>query len=234
MVTQVKDQTISAQRLPDTPSKPFGLSYPELISAVVVLIFLIFVLTYYFTTLGPAQAEVNNLQRQLEALKKTEIELMANANKRVEEQTDLGKAALDSLETFKSSRLRALAVGRIALINDINALAKKHSVQLTSGIGMDLDSADEKPEADKKGADKKKDIKLLGVFPNLKTRFTVSGDYAKLRTFISELEANKQFLTIDSLNLIAIKQGDGERSRRRAGPSGIGLSIEMTAFFYPQ
>jgi len=35
--------------------------------------------------------------------------------------------------------LRPLASGRIALINEINALAKKHNVQLTSGIDMPVE-----------------------------------------------------------------------------------------------
>jgi len=34
-----------------------------------------------------------------------------------------------------------LASGRIALINEINALAKKHNVQLTSGIDMPVEKA---------------------------------------------------------------------------------------------
>jgi hypothetical protein len=234
MATQVKVPANRAQKLPAVVSKPFGLSYPELLAAGVVLLFSIFVLTYYFTTLGPAKAEVSELGKQLEALKKSEAEMTSNSQKPVETQVDMGKAALESLEGFKSSRLRALSVGRIALINDINALAKKHSVQLTSGIDMSLDSGEDKLELDDKGTNKKKSSGLLDIFPNLKTRFTVGGDYAKLRAFISELEANKQFLTIDALNLAAIRQGEGERSRRRNSASGIGLSIELTAFFYPQ
>lgn len=232
MSTHVKEQTISARRLSATSSKPFGLSYPELISAVAVALFMVFVVTYYFTTLGPAQSEVNDLQKQLDGLKKTEADLMAHIQKPAEAQTDQGKAALESLEDFKSSRLKILKAGRIALINDLNALAKKHSVQLTSGISMNLDPADEKIEDDKKGTGKK-GISLAGIFPNLHARFTVAGEYAKLRAFISELEANKQFMTINSLGLAAIKEGS-ERSRKRAEVSGIGLSIDMTAFFYPQ
>jgi hypothetical protein len=233
MITQVKEPVLKAQRLSATSSKPFGLSYPELISAAVVLLFMVFVATYYFTTLGPAQSEVNGLEKQLDGLKKTEAELIAASQKPVEQPVDMGKAALESLEEFKSSRLKALTAGRIALINDINALAKKHSVQLTSGINMNLDNPDEKIEDDKTGGGKKRSTQLLGAFPNLKTRFTVAGDYAKLRAFISDLESNKQFMTVDSLNLTAIREGS-ERSRRRNAPSGIGLSIELTAFFYPQ
>lgn len=234
MVTQVKEQTVRAQKFSSVSAKPFGLSYPELISAAVVLLFMVFVLVYYFQTLGPSQSEAKDLQKQLEGLKKTEAELTANLQKPFEQPIDMGRAALDSLEDFKSSRLKPLKVGRITLINDINALAKKHSVQLTSGIDMSLENKDAKVEDDKKGAKKKGGEDLLSVFPNLKTRFTVAGEYAKLRAFISELEANKQFITIDSLNLAAIREGGGERSRKRNVVSGIGLSIDLTAFFYPQ
>jgi hypothetical protein len=234
MVTHVKEQPVKAQKLPFASSKPFGLSYPELISAAVVLLFTVFVLTYYFTTLGPAQSELKNLQNQLDGLKKTEALMTADLLKPVEQQTDVGKTALDSLEYFKSSRLKPLKVGRITLINDINALAKKNGVQLTSGIDMNLDNTDMEVEEEKKSDKKKSSGKFLSVFPNVKTRFTVAGDYVKLRAFISELESNKQFITIDALNLAAIREGGGERSRKRNVVSGIGLSIEMTAFFYPQ
>ena len=74
MFTQVKAPTVKAQKFSSAASKPFGLSYPELISAMVVLLFLVFVLMYYFTTLGPLQSEVNSLQKQLDGLKKTEAD----------------------------------------------------------------------------------------------------------------------------------------------------------------
>jgi hypothetical protein len=234
MVTNVKAQTVKAQSSSSRIAKPFGLSYPELISAAVVLLFSIFVLTYYFTTLGPLQSEVNNLQKQLDLLSKTEKDLAADIKKPVEQQSDQGRAALESLEEFKSSRLKPLRVGRITLINEINALSKKHGVQLTSGIEMNLDTAEAKVADDKKSKESKSVDTLLNVFPNLKARFTVAGDYAKLRAFISELESNKQFLTIDELNLQAIRESSGERSRRQNRISGIGLSIDLTAFFYPQ
>ncbi len=234
MVTQVKEQTVKAKKFSTSSSKPFGLSYPELISAVVVVLFIVFVLTYYFTTLGPLQSEVRDLQKQVDGLKKTEADMINNSQKLVEQQSDMGSAALESLEEFKSSRLKPLRVGRITLINEINGLAKKHAVQLTSGIDMNLDTADTKIEDDKKDDKKASSRSFLSVFPNVKARFTVAGDYAKLRAFISELESNKQFLTIDSLNLTALREGGGEGSRKKTAVSGIGLAIDLTAFFYPQ
>lgn len=237
MAIQVKERTVTA--LPASrfkSAKPFGLGYAELIAAVVVTMFCVMTLIYYMTTVSPLRSEVGGLQKQLDDLKKIEADMTAKSQVKPETQIDLGRAALSSLEDFKSSRLKPLSVGRIALINDINALAKKHAVQLSSGIDMNMDRAELQSE-DGRGGKAKTPGKLVGVFPNLKLRFTVAGEYAKLRGFINELESNKQFITIDSLNLIAIRdnQGGEGRSRRRVATlSGIGLSIEMTAYFYPQ
>jgi hypothetical protein len=235
MVTQIKERTTKAQASSQrTTAKPFGLSYAELIAATVVLLTIVGALIFFFTTLRPAQVEIKELQKQLDVLTKAEAEVSSQIQKKPEATVDTGKEALDSLENFKSSSLKPLTIGRIALINDINALAKKHNVQLTSGLDMNLDRADSQTEDDKNAATKQKSNKLLSVFPNLKIRFTVAGEYAKLRSFISELEANRQFITIDSLNLAAIKDTDGSKSKRRSVLTGIGLSVEMTAFFYPQ
>lgn len=238
MAIQVKERTVSAKPTPRRQSaRPFGLSYAELIALVVVTLFGVSTLIYYLTTISPLRSDLSGLKTQLDGLKKTEADMIARSKQKPEQQIDMGKAALASLEDFKSSRLKPLTVGRIALINDINALAKKHNVQLSSGIDMNLDRGESQTETDQKGGKVKRSEKLLSVFPNLKLRFTVAGDYGKLRAFISELETNKQFTTIDSLSLIAIRDtqgGEGRNRRRAATLSGIGLSIEMTAFFYPQ
>jgi hypothetical protein len=238
MAIQVRERTVTTQPAAlKRSAKPFGLSYAELIAAILVTIFCVSTMVYYMTTVRTLQSDLNGLQNQLEGLKKTDIEMLAKSQQKPEQPVDLGKAALASLEDFKSSSLKSLSVGRIALINDINALAKKHAVQLTSGIDMNMDRADVQTDPDKKGSKVQKADKLLSVFPNLKMRFTVAGEYPKLRSFISELETNKQFITIDSLSLIAIRDtqgGEGRNRRRVATISGIGLSVEMTAYFYPQ
>jgi hypothetical protein len=238
MAIQVKERTVTTKSAPRQRfNRPFGLGYAELIALVAVTLFCVSTLIYYLTSISPLRSDLSGLKTQLDGLKKTEDDLIARSKQKPEQQVDMGKAALASLEDFKSSRLKPLTIGRIALINDINALAKKHNVQLSSGIDMNMDRGEPQADTDQKGAKVKRTDKLLSVFPNLRLRFTVAGDYGKLRAFISELETNKQFITIDSLSLLAIRDtqgGEGRGRRRAATLSGIGLSIEMTAFFYPQ
>ncbi len=109
------------------------------------------------------------------------------------------KSALDSLQTFKSEHLRPLASGRIALINQINALAKKNGMTLTSGIDMPLEKAAEAVDQD--SSKRKKTEDLYNIFPHMALHFTVFGQYGNMRAFINELEHNKQFLVIKSINI---------------------------------
>ncbi|MBI3651370.1 MAG: hypothetical protein HY231_10160 [Acidobacteria bacterium] len=237
MAIQVKERAVAAHATPrKKAARLLGMSVAELIAATVVVLFCIFAFAYFMTAISPLRSELSLQQKQLDTLKQTEKELLTASRKPPEAPVDAGKEALASLETFKSSRLRPLSVGRIALINDLNALAKKHSVQLTTGIDMSMDRAEAQLAGDKKGTKVvKKDSNLQSVFPNLKIRFTVAGDYAKLRGFISDLEANKQFITIEALNIQTIRESEGGgRKGRQAVVSGISLAIELTAYFYPQ
>jgi hypothetical protein len=147
------------------------------------------------------------------------------------------KAALDSLQAFKSEHLRPLASGRIALINQINALAKKNAVTLTSGIDMPLEQAAE--AADQDSSKRKKTEDLYNVFPHMNLHFTVFGQYGNVRALINELEHNKQFLVIKSINISSQEEradegGGGRRGGRGGGGvSGLTLTVEAAAYFQP-
>lgn len=235
MVTQVKERNVKvAVSKRNAVRLPFGLKAHELVAAVAVLIFFVLTTIFYFWTLKPKEEELASLERQLETLKKTEAEaILRIKQKDAPPVEDKGKEALNSLDYFKGTHLKPISQGRIALINDINAMAKKNGVTLMSGIDMVLDRAavseDGKDESKRKSRES-----FLRVFPNLSMRFTVSGDYQSLRKFISDLEANKQFKTIESINLNTIKETEGTRTNRRTRVAGIALTIDMTAFFYPE
>jgi hypothetical protein len=147
--------------------------------------------------------------------------------------------ALESLEIFKGSDLKSFSSGRIALIKEINALAKKNNVTLTSGIDMGANLGDSDAEADQTNENKsttrrKKTDELLNAFPSVGFRFTVFGQYSNVRTFISEIEREKQFVVINSLNLTNQEaKTASRRSRGGEGTSGIMLTIEMSAYFQP-
>ncbi len=237
MLTQVKEQSRSISISSRGKSnKPFGLSYVEILAIFVALISFIGVGIYYFSALKHEQEDLKSLKLQIIELNKVEDELKKSTTKNKEVQEDEAKRTLESLENFKSVYLKNLSQGRIALIDAINSLAKKDGVRLMSGIAMTANKYVVQSSEEKKSGKKKSMDSLGNVFPSIKINFTVAGDYKNLREFINHLEANKQFVTINSVSLTSIKDresGSGRSSGRRAAQilSGISLAIDMTAYF---
>ena len=217
---------------------PFGLSVGETIALLIAAALLVIVVAQYFSSLKPEQNRLRALEAELDAQQRS---IIANTNppgKAEPNFVDEAKVALESLETFRGSNLKPFSSGRITLIKEINALAKKNSVTLTSGIDMGADLGESEIASDKDTENqvtkRKKTDDLVNTFPSVGFRFTVFGQYANVRNFISELEREKQFVVIDSVNLTNQEaRTSSRRARGGEGASGIMLTIEMSAYFQP-
>jgi hypothetical protein len=237
MSTRVRERVTRTEvRKIRTVSLPFGLRSGELIAAVLGLILIIWVTAYYFTSLRPQQEQLLVLENQF-AEQQRNLALNAGLTNASPGKTpeDQAKETLDSLETFKGSHLRPFSSGRIDLIKEINALAKKNGVTLTSGIDMgaasitDSDKTAERPSAQQRN----KADEIFNAFPNVSFHFTVFGQYTNLRAFINQLEHEKHFLVVKSINLSNQEARASSRRARSEVTSGILLTIEMSAYFQP-
>ncbi|MFL6216691.1 MAG: hypothetical protein ACJ74J_22605 [Blastocatellia bacterium] len=232
MSTQVGQQVSRLTVRRKGARRSFGLSGPEIGAAIIALLAFVMALFYYFTALSPEQTR---LRTQEQALQRINAELAATVTPASGPNGPNAKDALASLQTFKSEYLKPLSSGRIALLNEVNALAKKHSVTLTSGIDMPLEKAAKGDEADSKR--KKKTEEVLNAFPHLDVHFTVFGQYQNLRAFVNELEHNKQFLVMRTVSFQMQEDKGGEgggRSRGRTNlGSGLVLAVEAAVYFQP-
>jgi hypothetical protein len=220
---------------------PLGLSVGETIAAFLALALLVSAVTYYFSSLRPEQDRLLKLELELQEQQKN-IVAGQSPNGPQTPVVDSAKEALESLEGFKNAHLKPFSSGRIDLIKEINALAKKNSVALTSGIDMGSNLGESGSEADSAGAagkkntsKRKKGDEILNAIPSVSFRFSAFGQYSNLRSFINELEREKQFLVISSINL-ANQEARASSSSRRSrgdGAAGIVLTIEMSAYFQP-
>lgn len=218
---------------------PFGLNTGEAIAALLGVVLLVWAVAYYFSSLRPEQDRLRTLEAELAEQQKN---IIASSNPDATEApiVDMAKNALETLEAFKSSHLKPFSSGRIDLIKEINALAKKNTVALTSGIDMGSSVGESSGEGEKTGASEKKGAsrrkkadEILSAIPSVTFRFTVFGQYSNLRTFINELEHEKQFLVINAINLMNQEARMASRRSRGEGMSGIMLTIEMSAYFQP-
>lgn len=232
MSSQVRERAShSGLRAPRASRLPLGLSIGELIAALLALAALVFAVVYYFTALRPEQARLRTLEDELT---RQSLELVANPPPGASgpSTAETVREALESLSIFKNKYLRPLASGRIALINEINALAKKHNVQLTSGIDMPVEkgaTVDEKET----GKRKKKAEEFLNVYPRMNMHFTAFGQYETLRKFIDDLENSQQFLVIHAVSLMMQEEKSGGRHGRSSG-LGLTMAMDVAAYFRPQ
>ncbi|MFP5263677.1 MAG: GspMb/PilO family protein [Blastocatellia bacterium] len=230
MSSQVRERAPHVEvRSTARSARPFGLSPKEIVAAALALLFFVVVIVYYFTSLRPEQARLRQLEQRLR-----EQDALVNDTPAAGETAapvNTGKEALSSLETFIAGRLRPLSPGRIALQNELNALIKKNGLQLTSSIETHVDTM--KGQGDQAGGRRMKLEDMFNVFPRQSIHFVVFGQYPNLRAFLSDLEHNKQFLVIKSVNFTTQEDtGEGGR-RQRAAASGIMLSVDLTAYFQP-
>lgn len=239
MSAQVRERAARSEvRQVGVRKLPFRLSVGEAVAIVLAAAVLVFAVAQYFSSLKPEQERLRKIEAELDAQQRN---IIANSpgGQPAASAEDQAKVALESLESFKGGHLKAFSSGRIVLINEINALAKKNNVSLTSGIEMGATgdeaegAADQSSEARSTSKRKKADD-LLNAFPSVSFRFTVFGQYSNVRTFINELEREKQFVVINSINLTNQEaRTASRRSRGGEGSSGIMLSIEMSAYFQP-
>ena len=240
MSTQVRERVPRSEvRQVGVAKIPFGLNLGEAIAVLLAAAVLVLAVAQYFSSLKPEQDRLRAIQAELDTQQRT---IIANATQSVAPPPaeDQAVRALESLETFKSRHLKPFSSGRIDLIREINALAKKNNVTLTSGIDMGAIGGEADAEANQTSENKsasrhKKADELLNVFPSVSFRFTVFGQYSNVKTFINEVEREKQFVVINSVNFTNQEaRAAGRRSRGgEGGASGIMLTIEMSAYFKP-
>jgi len=220
---------------------PLGLSAGEMIASLLAVTLLVWLVIAFFMSLRPQQERLRSVEAELAEQQRSIIAGATPSGGDQPNPSDQARDALESLETFKTGHLKHFSSGRIELIKEINALAKKNNVALTSGIDMTANVVGS-PDAEKlggkkdknAGATRKKADEILNAFPSVNFRFTVLGQYSNLRAFINEIEHEKQFLVINSINLTNQEgKTSSRRSRGEGGVSGIMLTIEMSAFFQP-
>lgn len=242
MSTQVRERVSRPEaRLARVAKLPFGLNAGEVIAALVGIALLVWLMVYYFTSLKPEQDRLHTLQAEFDAQQRDIIASAKPVDQDQRSPSDMAKDAVESLEAFKTGHLKPFSSGRIALIKEVNALAKKNSVTLTSGIDMFATMVESSAEGDKANAKsdkkssstRKKSDEIFNAFPSVSFRFTVFGQYSNARAFISDLEREKQFLVIDSISLTNQEGRTASRRSRGEGLSGIMLTIEMSAYFQP-
>jgi len=205
----------------------------EIIGLAGSLLILLLVVVSYLYFLVPANSKLVGLQAQRSLLQARLKDLQSTVKRGESTEASVQKIN-QSLDAFESGHLLGSDSGRMALYDSLNVLIRKNALRNTSGpTYTTLESSNSK--ASSTGA-RSANTKWQTIYPGIAISVTVEGQYQNLRHFIRDLEANQQFIIINSVELERSTEtnnllpGEGEPTTG-ARVSPVSLRLEMTTYF---
>jgi Tfp pilus assembly protein PilO len=222
---RLQNVSVARERRVVGPAEMIALGCSALMVLLVVISYLYF--------LVPARSRLDSLQSERSRLQK---ELSISTNLAAQGQTT--EAAVqkitDSLDNFESNQLLTVDSGRMSLYGNLNVLIQKNGLRNTSGPTYTaLEPSDSKGGT---AGSRSTNTKWQSIYPGIAISVTVEGAYQNLRHFIRDLETNKQFVIINSVELERSNEtnnvpgapGDATTGAR---PALVSLRLEMTTYF---
>ena len=209
----------------------FGIA--EMIGLAGSALILIAVIISYFYFLMPARSRLASLQ-----LERSRLQNQLRNEEDVVRQDQSTEATVEnirqSLDDFESKRLTGRNQGRMDLYHVLNEIIRKNGLRNTSGpTYTTLDPAGSKTSV---SAVKSASTKWQSVYPGIAISLTVEGQYQNLRRFVRDVEASKQFIIINAVELERATEtnvtapADGGSAAGARG-SLVSLHLDMATYF---
>jgi Tfp pilus assembly protein PilO len=194
------------------------------------VIILLTVLVSYVYFLVPARSHLQ--ERQLER-SRLQNQLLSSENLIRHEQNtqSIVEKITQSLDNFEDNRLPNHNQGRMGLYNELNQLISKNGLRNTSGPSYtQLETINSKKTTT---GSKSASAKWQTVYPGISVSLTVEGSYENLRRFIRSLEASKQFIIVNAIELERATQTNTAESASTSESRGslVSLRVDMATYF---
>jgi len=205
----------------------------EIIGLAGSLLILVLVVVSYLYFLVPANARLDGLlsERSLRQSQLRDLQGVVNQGESTEASV---QKITQSLDEFESNHLLGADRGRMGLYDSLNNVIRKNGLRNTSGpTYLPL-----QPSNSKNGTSvsRSANTKWQSIYPGIAISVTVEGPYQNLRRFIREMETDKQFIIINSVELE--RSTETNNSLPTTGdPTGVArsslvsLHLEMTTYF---
>jgi Tfp pilus assembly protein PilO len=198
-------------------------------SAVILLITAI----SYFYFLVPARSQLQSLE-----LERSRLQNQLRNSQEVMRQGQDTQVTVDkiteSLTAFESNRLANRNQGRMALYQELNQLIRQNGLRNTSGPAyVPLDTVGTKSSTT---GSKSASTKWQSMYPGIGITLTVEGQYQNLRRLVRSLEASRQFLIINAIELERATQSNTAVSAEAGSTTVprealVSLRLDMVTYF---
>jgi hypothetical protein len=221
---------------------------PELIGLLGAAVLAFVVLFAYLYFYLPARSRLNTAEAEkarLQALKQSfGLKVSQGTTVAQEVQNITG-----SLSTFETRWLAREETGRMSLYTVLNDLIKSNGLRNTAGPSYSrLEVAGTKQQVQPTlSGEKQSNSKWQSIYPGIAVSVTVEGPYQKVRHFIHDLEASRQFMIINAVELEQITLSGADQAMSEvtapgrampgaAPPAGtratqVSLRIDLATYF---
>ncbi len=204
----------------------------EVVGLAGSFLILLLVIVSYIYFLVPARSRLERLQLERTRL---QSQLRNSQDKLTHGQTTEAtvQTITQSLDTFENQQLVGANPGRMSLYDSLNVLIRKNGLRNTSGPSyVPLESL----SATGTSGNRSSNTKWQSIYPGIAISMTVEGPYQNLRRFVRDIEMNKQFVIINSVELERSTEGNtaplaDAAAEGAPAPSQVSLRLEMATYF---
>ena len=205
----------------------------EIVGLAGSVLMLVLVIVSYLYFLVPARFRLSALESERSLL---QAKLRDSQGAFSQGQTTHSRvvAITQSLDDFEGKTLVGANSGRMGLYDRLNTLIRKNGLRNTSGPTYTT-LAPASTKAGSTGA-RSASTKWQTIYPGIAISVTVDGQYPNLRRFIQDIEASKQFVIINSVELERGTETNTSLSAEGQPATGsnnalVSLRLEMATYF---
>jgi Tfp pilus assembly protein PilO len=210
----------------------FGIA--EIVGLSGGIFILLVVIVAYFYFLLPARSRVDLLLAERDQLQKTmrfsEEDLSRNMGTKATVQK-----ITESLSDFEDNRLVERSEGRMSLYEELNQLIRSNGLRNTSGpTYAGLEPIGSKTQQASAGSNSAA-ARWQSIYPGIAVNVTVEGSYQSLRHFVRDIEASKQFLIINAVELERATESNAlpttGSGAPKPGSTQVSLRLDLATYF---
>jgi Tfp pilus assembly protein PilO len=186
---------------------------------VAALLLLTAVLSYLFL-LAPQRSRLDSLRAEREELQRRLQTQQASLGEGKDTQQRVGEI-LASLDRFEVDNLGQASGGTKTVIEEMNRLILKNNLRISGGINF-TQLQEAAPGADESQSQRREDRAqriVQSVFPGIGVTLTVEGPYPNMRRFIRDIEADRQFVVIDAVELEGVTDSNAGAAEGAVAPA---------------
>ena len=192
-----------------------ALGLPEFAALAVAALLLLTTLFAYLFLLVPARSRRESLKTErgeMERLLQSQRTNIGEGKDTEQRVTDI----LSSLERFEVEHLGLASSGTKTVVEELNRLILKNNLRISGGVNFrqlqeTVPGSEDSTRARRPSSSGDETGQRIeqSIFPGIGVALTVEGVYPNLRRFIRDIEADRQFVVINTVELEGVSDSGG-------------------------